>query len=170
MANRNKTENSLQPLANAEEAVKPLKAKYNLKVVQRKTSEYGEEFTLQNAVAGVRVRHSLRDGKGLLVVVGRLDDGRFPPHPGPIHEGADLVRFDLRDIALLRMDRISESLQNKLRADAPIDGEDVAKLLNHCCADILSGDFSIFGAASRIVKDRAERLAREYPRKNSSPR
>jgi hypothetical protein len=141
MANGNKTENSLHPLAKAEEAVKPLKTKYNLEVVLRKISEYGEEFTLQNAVAGVRIRHSLRDGKGLLVVVGRLDNGRFPPHPGPIHEGADLIRFDLRDIAPLRMDRISEWLQNKLRADAPIDGEDVAKLLNDCCADMFSGDF-----------------------------
>jgi hypothetical protein len=162
MVSRNKTEKSFQQLAKAEEAVKPLKAKYNLEIVKRKTGEYGEELTLQNAVAGVRIRHSLRDGKGLLVVVGQLDDGRFPPHPGPIHEGTVLTRFDLRDIASLRMDRISESLQNKLRADVPIDGEDVAKLLSHCCADILSGDFSIFGAASRIVKARAERLAREY--------
>jgi hypothetical protein len=167
MTNRNQPESRLQPLAKAEEAVKPLKAKYNLEVIQRKTNEYGEELTLQNAMAGVRIRHSVRDGKGLVVVVGRLDNGRFPPHPGPIHEGTDLIRFDLRDIASLRMDRISKSLQNKLRADAPIDGEDVATLLSHCCADILSGDFSIFGAASRIVEDRAERLAREYPRKNS---
>ena len=163
MVNRNKPEKSLRPLAEAEEAIEPLKGKYNLDVVQRNTNEYGEEFTLQNAVAGVRIRHSVRDGEGLLVIVGRLDTGRFPPHPGSIHEETDLIRFDLRDIASLRMDRISESLQKKLKGDLPINGEDVAELLSRCCADILSGDFSIFTAASRIVKDRAVRLAPEYP-------
>jgi hypothetical protein len=155
-------------LAKADKALKSLKSRYALVVTEREMDVYGDEFTLQNEVAGIKIRHSLRDGKGLHVLVGQLVNDQFPPHPGTIDEKTSLLRFDLRDIASLRMDRISQSLQKKVTNGIPIDTKDVAELLTNCCGDILSGDFSLFEAASRIVKKRAKRLAREYPRRTRS--
>jgi hypothetical protein len=158
------TQKASHELRKAHEALKRLKSTYNLTVTEKDTDVYGAEFTLQNAVAGVNIRYSLRDGKGLHVRVGQLVNGRFPSYPIMIDEETKLFAFDLRDIASLRMDHISQSLQKKITNGMPIEANEVAQLLSNCCGDILSGDFSLFGAASRIVKDRAKRLAREYPR------
>lgn len=164
MAKRRITEKNLHPLADAEEAVKPLKAKYGLEVAQRNTSKYGEELVLQNEVAGVKIRHSPRDGEGLHVLVGRLVDGRFPPHPGSFDEQTELHRFDLRDIASACPEGLPSSLYAKIEKDTPIDAADVAALLAKCCGNLLAGNFSLFRTLSPLVKQRAARLALESRR------
>jgi hypothetical protein len=155
--------NDQSQLRQAEMILNPIAEKFGLRVVQRNSSAYGEEIIFQNDIAGVKVRRSDRDGKGLLVTVAKLIGGEFPSHPGTINEQTKLFRFDIRDVATVRTERLSETLSKKIRNDSPLNATDVKALLTSCCSDVLMGDFSIFNRTSQLVKERAKRLADEFP-------
>jgi hypothetical protein len=152
------TKIDVKQLRRAETSLKDVNQRFALELTARRVTDYGAEIILQNSVAGVKIRHSAHDGNGLHVLVARLVDGNFPPHPDLIHENTDLCRFDIRDIASLRLDRLPATLAVKIQNDKPLDGQDVATLLRSCCSDILVGDFSVFAAVQRIVKERAKAI------------
>ena len=152
-------ENDREPLRQAEKVLEGTRERFALEIVQRNSSKFGEESIFHNGVAGIKVRHSQRDGEGLHVLVAKLVDGEFPPHPGTINEETELRRFDIRDIASVRIDRLLGALSEKIRNNGPLTATDIDVLLTSCCSDVLMGDFSVFRKTSRLVKDRARRLA-----------
>jgi hypothetical protein len=124
-------------------AVKGLSDTFHLSVVKEEFDAYGLEVLLQNAVAGVRFDFSPQEGSGWRVVVGQLVDGQFPRHPIRIDRDTVLNRFDLRDIAALRVELIPD-LAGKIHNFAPLSAMEMSAILERCCADILQGDFSLF--------------------------
>jgi hypothetical protein len=154
---------SIAKLSQVEKAAASLTGIFGLKVELRKASKFGEEIILQNQVAGIKIRHSKRDGQGLHALVGKLVMGEFPGHPGSIDDETRLDSFDVRDVALIRINNVSGPVAEKIRKGSPLNDRDIKLLIQGCCSDVLNGNFAVFALADQVVKDRARRLTQEYP-------
>jgi hypothetical protein len=114
---------------------------------------YGLSVVYKNDFAGVMFEFSPLESCGWRVVVGRLVDNCFPKHPGRLSHDTILDRFDIRDIAALRIDMIPE-LSSKIEYLAPLDLQEFCFILMRCCRDIFFGDFSLFPALQERVLGR----------------
>jgi hypothetical protein len=134
-------------------AIKEVAELFGLSVIKEESDAYGLELLLQNSVAGVKFEFSPQDQSGWRAIVGRLSDGQFPKHPIRIDRESVLHRFDLRDVAALRVELIPE-LAGKIRDLAPLSAREVSHILQTCCTDILKGDFSLFARLQERVVSR----------------
>jgi hypothetical protein len=134
-------------------AIKGTADLFRLSLVKEEADAYGLEILLRNTLAGVKFEFSPQEGSGWRVVVGQLIDGQFPGHPIRIDRHTVLNRFDLRDIAALRLELVPE-LAGKIDALAPLSAKEMCVLLERCCVDIFQGDFSFFSSLSERVKSR----------------
>lgn len=137
-------------------AIKNIAELFELSLVKEDSDVYGLEILLQNKVAGVKFEFSPQDSPGWRAVVGQLSDGRFPRHPIQINRQSVLCRFDLRDIAALRVELIPE-LAEKILTLAPLSASEMSRILEACCADIFRGDFSLFIHLQERVMSRLSR-------------
>lgn len=135
-------------------ALKKITAHFELKTIKKEFDEYGFELLLQNQTTGVKCQFSPREGKGWIVILGRLKDGAFPRHPIHISDDTQLDRFDIRDVATVQLGSIPE-LTKEIENDLPLKMRDIIHLLDVCCSDILKGNFEIFEELESIVKGRA---------------
>lgn len=126
---------------------------FGLSVEKEESDAYGLELLLQNNVAGVKFEFSPQDQSGWRAIVGQLSNGQFPKHPIRIDRQSVLQRFDLRDIAALRIELIPE-LAGKIRDMAPLSAREVSHILQACCTDIFKGDFSLFARLQERVMSR----------------
>lgn len=124
-------------------ATKDVAELFGLALMKEESDAYGLEVLLQNIVAGVKFEFSPQEDSGWRAVVGQLSEEQFPKHPIRIDRQSVLRRFDLRDIAALRIERIPE-LAEKIRAQAPLSASEMSLILERCCADLFEGDFSLF--------------------------
>jgi hypothetical protein len=134
-------------------AVNGITELYGLSLVKEEIDAYGLEVLLQNSVAGVKFEFSPQEESSWHAVVGQLSEGRFPRHPIRIDRHTVLHRFDLRDIAALRVELVPE-LAEKLNALAPLSASEMCVLLERCCADLFKGDFSLFARLQERVMSR----------------
>ena len=134
-------------------AVKGVAELFDLSLVKEESDAYGLEVLLQNNVAGVKFEFSPQEEEGWRAVVGRLSEGQFPRHPIRIDRRTVLHRFDLRDIAALRIELIPE-LAGKIRTLAPLSAREMSVLLERCCADLFKGDFSLFARLRERIMSR----------------
>lgn len=126
--------------------------KFRLSSVKEEADSYGLEATFQNDVTGVKFEYSPGEGTGWRAIVGRLVDGKFPKHPIHIDRDTKFNRFDIRDIAALRISLIPE-IADKIANMSPLSAVEICLILNRCCRDIFDGDFSSFAALrDRVLK------------------
>lgn len=124
-------------------AIKDVAELFGLSVIKEQSDVYSLELLLQNSVAGVKFEFSPQDQSGWRAIVGQLSNGQFPEHPIRIDRQSVLQRFDLRDVAALRIELVPE-LAGKIRDLAPLSAREVSHILQACCTDIFNGDFSLF--------------------------
>ncbi|WP_300327325.1 hypothetical protein [Accumulibacter sp.] len=134
-------------------AIKDVAELFGLSVINEESDVYGLELLLQNSVAGVKFEFSPQDQSGWRAIVGQLSNGQFPKHPIRIDRQSVLHRFDLRDVATLRIELIPE-LAGKIRDLAPLSAREVSHVLQTCCADMFKGDFSLFARLQERVISR----------------
>lgn len=134
-------------------AIKDVVERFGLSAIREDSDAYGLELLMQNSVAGVKFEFSPQDQTGWRAVIGQLSNGQFPKHPIRIDRQSVLQRFDLRDVAALRIELIPE-LAGKVRDLAPLSALDVSQILQSCCADIFNGDFSLFARLQERVLSR----------------
>jgi len=134
-------------------AIEEITERFGLSLVKEESDLYGLEVLLQNDVAGVKFEFSPQEESGWRAVVGRLREGQFPRHPIRIDRQTVLDRFDLRDIAALRIELIPE-LAAKVATLAPLSASDMSVLLARCCVDLFNGDFSLFARLQERVVSR----------------
>ena len=134
-------------------AIKGINERFGLSLVKEESDRNGLKVLLQNNVAGVKFEFSPQEESGWRAIVGRLCDGQFPRHPIWIDRDTALHRFDLRDIAALRIDLIPE-LAGKVGSLAPLSAAEMSLLIERCCADVFSGDFSLFARLQERVRSR----------------
>ena len=137
------------------DAIKGITERFGLSLVKEESDRYGLEVLLQNRVAGVKFQFSPQEESGWRAVVGRLCEGQFPRHPITIDRHTVLHRFDLRDIAALRIDSIPE-LAGKIASLAPLSASEMSVLVARCCGDLLNGDFSLFAPLQERVLARSQ--------------
>jgi len=126
---------------------------FGLSVVKEESDAYGLELLFQNSVAGVKFEFSPQDQSGWRAIVGKLFNGQFPKHPILIERQSVLHRFDLRDVAAIRIELIPE-LAGKIRDLAPLSAREISYILETCCIDIFKGDFSLFASLQERVISR----------------
>jgi hypothetical protein len=134
-------------------AIKSVAELFGLSAIREESDAYGLELLLQNSVAGVKFEFSPQDQSGWRAIIGQLSNGQFPKHPIRIDRQSVLQRFDLRDVAALRIELIPE-LAGKIRDLAPLSAREVSHILQACCADIFKGDFSLFARLQERVMSR----------------
>jgi hypothetical protein len=142
-------------------AVKGVAELFGLSLVKEESGVYGLEVLLQNNVAGVKFEFSPQEGSGWRAVVGRLSEGQFPTHPIRIDRHTALHRFDLRDIAALRIELIPE-MAGRINTLAPLSASEMSVLLERCCADLLKGDFSLSARLRERVMSRLPASAADW--------
>jgi hypothetical protein len=124
-------------------ALKKVSEHFGLSVIKEDSDSYGLEMLMQNGTTGVKFEYSPRDQVGWRAIVGQLSSGQFPKHPVRIDRQSILHRFDLRDVAALRIELIPE-LADKIISLAPLTAGEISHILEKCCTDIFRGDFSLF--------------------------
>lgn len=134
-------------------AIKDVAERFGLTVIKEESDVYGLELLLQNSVAGVKFEYSPPDQTGWHAVIGRLSNGQFPKHPIRFDRQSVLHRFDLRDVAALRIENVPE-LDGKLRDSTPLSACELSHILQTCCIDIFKGDFSLFALLQERVMSR----------------
>jgi hypothetical protein len=134
-------------------AVKGVSDLFGLSLVREEADVYGLEVLLQNNAAGVKFEFSPQERVAWRAIVARLPEGKFPSHPILIDQHTVLHRFDLRDIAALRIELVPELMQ-KINDLAPLSASEMCLLLERCCADIFRGEFSIFDKLRERVLSR----------------
>jgi hypothetical protein len=141
--------------ADLHRAVGDVAVRFGLSVAKEESDAYGLELVLQNKVAGVKFEFSPQEQSGWHAVVGKLSDGQFPRHPIRIDRLTVLERFDMRDIAALRLEAVPE-VAAKITALAPLSAAEMVLILERCCADLLNGDFSLFADLRERVLARVQ--------------
>lgn len=134
-------------------AIKDVAGRFGLSVIREASDVYGFELLLQNTVAGVKIEFSPQDPPGWHAIVGQVSNGQFPKHPIRIDRQSVLQRFDLRDVAALRIELIPE-LAGKIHDPGPLSASEVCHILQACCTDIFNGDFSLFARLQERVISR----------------
>jgi len=146
-------------------ALSDITRKHGMALVDEDYDIYGATLLYQNRATGLRCAHSPKEGGGWIVVIGKLKNGCFPKHPIHIDDSTNIDRFNIRDLASLRLKYLPDILRKKIEHNLELLPKNIDELLKNCCGALLDGNFAAFEPASVIVKKRAKRLAKEYPKK-----
>jgi hypothetical protein len=126
---------------------------------QVNSSVYGLEVLFKNDFAGVVFEFSPREGAGWGAFVGRLVDGELPENPIRLDEGVTINRFDIRDVASVRLGFVN-GLTEKIVHDMALSAADVCLIIEKCCGDLFRGDGFIFNLLQEVVIKRWRLLSR----------
>ncbi|MBC6608909.1 hypothetical protein H8B13_18960 [Hymenobacter sp. BT188] len=143
-----------------------LEVDFACRLVQARKAPQVYEFRYQNSTTGIELTYEYREAY-LFILLYQLQDGKWVANPTPMQEQTKLTGYALDDVLLLRNPNALVKPAYAYGADSVYYEKETglslyigafAANLQRYAADILQGDFSLFPALEKVVKERMKKF------------